>query len=215
MPNLCVFTTGTKLDLLRASCARVMITLAEYKSEPWKGYVSGKLRDGIKFLESNPAPYVMWVDGNDSLILEPEDVILSRLHALGDPVVISGESNCWPDADKGINYSRKYYANQYNPAAVITQGYLYLNAGGFIGPIQDVMTAMHMVVAAATDEDDQRAWTTAFLADLLPNVQVDHGRWLFSSIGDGQSAEVARSCVKHWNGRVPGREDYWRKLCSA
>lgn len=206
MSNLAVFTTGTNLDLLRASCERVMITLHTYESNPWKGYVSGKLRDGIKFLETNPAPYVMWVDGNDSLILQPEDVILSRLHALGDPVVISGEHHCWPDQSRDIDYAKLFQRK------LCSVGYLYLNAGGFIGPIQDVMTAMHVALAAATDEDDQRAWTTAYLEGLLPDVQIDHGRWMFSSVGDGKSAEVAQSCAKHWNGRVPGREGYWRQL---
>src|SRR5437899_2571729 len=104
MSRLCVFTTGTDLDLLKQSCSRVNITLHEYMST-FKGYVSGKLRDGIKFLEGRTEPYIMWVDGNDSLIVKSETAILNRLSSMGNSMLISAEMTCWPDDHKKFDYS--------------------------------------------------------------------------------------------------------------
>lgn len=207
MSNLCVFTTGTNLDLLRESCLRVMITLHTYDCNPWKGYVTGKLREAIKFLEKRPESYMMWVDGNDSLVLQPEEVILARIKSLGDPILIAAERTCWPSADLAARYRKKSGGLQLGP------GPFFINSGGYIGHRDLLLTTMHTVLQHSSDiEDDQLAWTRAYLDDLLPNVQIDHSRLVFSSVGDGPQALTANSCMKHFNGRIPGRDEYWDSL---
>lgn len=202
MSDLCVFTTGTNLDLLRESCLTVNITLYNYPSDPWVGYVTGKLRGGIKFLTTRPEPFVMWLDGNDSLVLKPESEILSLWQIFGGPVIMAAESTCWPDAE---------LEEKYPPAIALQYGMpRFLNAGGFIGPKGLVLTAMHAALRFAGDnEDDQRAWTAAYLAGALPDVQLDYTRTLFACVGDGNSALIAKSATLHWNGKIPGRKEYW------
>ncbi len=201
--DLLVFTTGSNLDLLKESARAVMITVHSYESA-WSDYVEVKLRKGIQFLVSQmwEHPYAMWVDGNDSLILQPEAEILARLHAAGDPVVIAGESNCWPDAHLAASYPHVPYPH-------------YINAGGFIGPIGSVLRAMHVALQYAATGDDQRAWTAAYLDKALPDVQIDHSRRIFSCMGDGPVAESVDTCVRHYNGHVGGREEYWRKRSTS
>lgn len=203
MSNLFVFTTGNDLDTLKASAASVMITVHAYDCK-WSDYVQVKLREGIRFLlkEIRHQEYAMWVDGHDTLIVQPESEILARLHAAGDPMIIAGEANCWPDS----SLSDKY------PAAPSPR---FLNAGGFIGPFGAVLTAMHTALSHAETGDDQRAWTTAYLAGALPTVQIDHARRIFSCIGDGAEAMAADTCVKHFNGKIPGRDDYWKTRSAA
>lgn len=199
MSNLFVFTTGTNLDLLQQSAESVMITVHTYDVPHWKGYVSGKLREGVKFLSSKLLEYefAMWVDGNDSLILKSEDEILSRLQAYGFPLLFSAEHTCWPEETLASNY----------PAAPTPR---FLNAGGYIGPIGYVLTAMHTALQFAEgSEDDQLVWTRAYLAGALMGAQIDHARRIFASVGDGDAALKADSCIKHWNGRVSGREEYY------
>lgn len=204
MSRLMVFTVGSNLDLLLESCSRVMITPAVYDCK-WTDYVTVKLRGALKFLSGqwDIPEFLMWVDGDDSLILKPEEEILARVQSFGGPVIISAESNCWPDADQADKY----------PKAPGHQGPQYINAGGYIGPRNQVMSAMHRVVEMAEGGDDQRAWTKAYLSKQLPQVVIDHSRRLFSSIADGEDALRADSCVKHWNGRTEGREEYWRSIC--
>ncbi len=204
MSNLCVFTTGTNLDLLRESCESVMITLHTYDCNPWKGYVTGKLREGIKFLESRPESYMMWVDGNDSLILRPEEDILARIKVFGDPIVIAAEKTCWPDPSFESEYPLD---NTYSHLP------RFINSGGYIGHRDLLLSTMHRVLQSATDiEDDQLAWTRAYTSKMLPDVQIDYTRFIFSSIGDGEEAVKADSCVKHWNGASPGRMAYWQSV---
>lgn len=204
--NLCVFTTGHSLDLLRESAKSVMITLHEYPSD-WSDYVDVKLRKGIAFLAGRPEQYFLWVDGHDSLILKPEGEILARFKSLGADVLIAAERNCWPDSDLAPFYAKK-------------QGFLsgmprYINAGGIIGQRDHMLTAMHIALANATTGDDQRAWTVAYLADLLPNLQIDHGRRILSCVGDGGEALKADTCVMHFNGKTPGREYYWQSCTTG
>lgn len=200
MPNLCVFTTGTDYSLLRQSAESVMITLQTYDCH-WVGYVTVKLREAVKFLQGVQEEYIMWVDAHDTLILKPEDEILARYHALGSPVVIAAEATCWPDADLSAKY----------PQAPSPR---FLNAGGYIGNRHQLLTVLHTVLQnnPPGNEDDQRAWTSTFLAGMLPDVQIDHARRLFSCVGDGESALAADTCVMHWNGKLPGRQEYWEAM---
>jgi hypothetical protein len=201
MSDLLVFTSGDNTSLLRRSCEAVGIALAEIVA-PWTDYVDIKLRKAIDFLIGRPEPYCMWVDGNDTLVLKSESEILARLHALGDPVMTAAECNCWPDPDKAEVYLDliRYY---------LTDQPLYINAGGFIGPKHNLLTVMHTVLSVAKTGDDQRAWTDAYLAGMIPQMQIDHGRHIFSCAGDGKQALMADTCMMHFNGHVPGREEYW------
>lgn len=63
----------------------------------------------------------------------------------------------------------------------------------------------------ATTGDDQRAWTSAYLAGAVPGLAIDHERKIFHSMGDGDP--VRDSCTVHFNGRVPGREWFWKTIC--
>ncbi len=197
-PDLCIFTANADA-LLLASAACHGLTVHSYSPNPWKGFTSGKLRDGAAFLQAQDCHIAMWTDGGDSLILKPESVILERISALGLPVLISAERNCWPD----IHMSDKYPENPPGSPR-------HLCAGGFIGPKDLVLAAMYTAIREAVDEDDQRAWTAALTAGLLPSVQIDYGRYIFCSEADGDTAG-ADPCVRHWNGKVLGREDFWKK----
>ena len=204
MSNLLVFSTGSNVDLFVKSCQRLGITPELYDAK-WTGYVTVKLREGVKFLTSRlrREQYCMWVDSNDSLVVKPEDEILARLHAVGDSILISAEKNCWPDADLATKYP-KLEIPPHLPH--------FINAGGFIGPISTVLTAMHTAIAYATSEDDQRAWTAAYLAKAIPDLQIDYHRRLFSCVADGEDALKANTCVLHFNGRVGGRNEYYETL---
>ena len=206
MSDLCVFTRGDDLTLLRQSCEHVMITLQTFDCK-WTDYVDVKLRKAIDFINTRPEPFMMWVDGHDSLVLKPEDEILARLSAAGNTVMISGETNCYPDADRAKDYHKKH-----NNHYLITNQPAYICAGCWIGPKHQLLTTLHTVLGCAKDGDDQRAWTTAYLADMLPDVQIDHARRSFASVGDGQTALNSDACIKHWNGRCPGRQDYYNLL---
>jgi hypothetical protein len=198
MSDLLVFTTGAdgKLDLTRESCAAVGITLRTFPA-PWVGYVTTKLRPAIPFLQSRREPFAMWIDGHDSLVLQPEHEIMRRYTARGASILFSAERDCWPDKD---------LANMY-PEAPDPK---YLNAGGFIGLREDLIAAMLNTLAFPNTEDDQRSWVLTYLMGKA-DIKLDHGRRVFASLGDGDASRDCDSCVKHWNGKVPGREEFWNE----
>lgn len=201
--SLCLFTTGAD-ELLRQSCQHHGVTLHEYpEPKPWPGFTTGKLRRGIEFLMSRTEQYAIWIDGGDTLVLKPSEEIEARLAAMGMPVLIAAEKTCWPDAD--VKY----------PDRMMLPGMpRFINAGGYGGLRVDLVGAMHVALSRAEGEDDQRAWTAAYVQGVLPGVQIDHGRRVFCSEGDGDTGG-ADPCFRHWNGKVPGRDEFWSKYEGA
>lgn len=198
--NLFVFTTGKDTSLLRESAKSVNITLHEYPNPPWTSFLDIKLRKGLVYL-SQQLPFrkeelVMWVDGDDSLILKPEHDIVARYMAFGgEHILMSAENSCWPDETLASKFPEVAQPR-------------YLCAGGFIGPKNLVMAAMAQVIMDAKGDNDQLEWTRSYLAKTI-HLQLDHTRRIFANISDGEAALKADSCVKHWNGKLPGRKEYW------
>ena len=138
----------------------------------------------------------MWLDGYDSLILKSEAEILARLDA---PAPISAERNCFPDSERAEEFP------------LIGAGPRYLCAGGYIGNREYLIATMETVLSMAATGDDQRAWTSAYLAGAVSGLAVDRERAIFCSEGDGDTKE-ADPCSRHWNGRIPGRDEFWKTL---
>jgi len=137
---------------------------------------------------------MMWLDGNDSIVVRHALEIAKRWKEFGGGIVISAEARCWPDAE---------LAEKYPPAKAPR----FLNAGGFIGKAADLLKAMREVEKLA-DWDDQLAWTQWYLQD-PKRLTIDHDRRIFSCVGDGPEALNADTCVLHWNGKAAGREAFW------
>lgn len=189
--DLLVFTANPD-DLLLQSARRVGIEIAAYTPNPWGDFVNGKTRRGAEFLRTRTEPFAMWTDGYDSLILKPEADILSILTA---PVLISAERNCFPDSHR---------AEEFPDTGSLPR---FLCAGCYIGRREELIAALEVVLSLATTGDDQRAWTSAYLAGAVPGLKIDHERRIFHSMGDGDP--VGDSCVIHFNGRVPGLREFW------
>ncbi len=200
--DLCIFTANADA-LLYASAARVNISICSYHCNPWPGYVTGKLKRGIEFLNTRTEQYAMWIDGMDTLLLKSEVAIIDELWRCRTPVM-AAENNCWPDS-----YAARFYPSPSGP---------YINAGCFAGRRTRLLEAMHTALQCAIpgDEDDQRAWTTAYIRHYnsdYPELAIDSDRRIFQCMGDG--GDVRDTCVAHWNGRTPGREEYWKGLQAA
>ena len=195
MSGLLVFSANPDALLLESG-RRVGIEIASYPAEPWRDFVHGKTRLGSEFLRARAEPFAMWLDGYDSLILKSEAEILARLSA---PVLISAERNCFPDPER---------AAEFPDTGTLPR---FPCAGGYIGRREELIAAMEIVLSMATTGDDQRAWTAAYLAGAVPGLAIDHERRIFHSMGDGEP--VGDSCTVHFNGRIPGRDEWWRAYC--
>lgn len=213
MSDLCVFSVGEDLSLLEESCRRVMITLQRYHYAKFEGLAHAKIDLAIDFLQSRPEKLCMFLDGHDTLLLEGEDEIFARFNAYSAEVMIATESTCWPDEEYSPLYDK--HLQLHSMSAVIRNK--YINSGGWIGERGALLTTLHQVRAynkevLLNQQDDQRAWTRAYLAGMLPHLTLDYGRRFFTSLGDGIKPEFTVSASLHWNGRTPGREEYWNTL---
>lgn len=198
MSRLIVFSTG-ETALLAESCARFTVPFFDYRAG-WQGFVETKTRAGLKAVEKLSAEFVMWTDGNDSLVLACEDRIVRGFEESGAKVLIAAERNCYPDADIAHRYPE------------VPDGLpRFINAGGYMGRRSDLMQMMRVVLDNAVTGDDQREWTKVYLAGLVPGLKLDHERRVFACIADGQDAIKCDAPIKHWNGRVEGRKEYWEQ----
>lgn len=201
--KLCIFTSEYEgntpsLALLRESCARVGVTLHTYGQGPWPGWLAGKTRDGIAFLESVAGDFThaMWVDGFDSLVLAPPQIIERTYEGLTDRVIVASELNCWPLSELSEQFP-------------VREGKRFVNAGGYMGPIPLLIQEMQKVIGCCgPHENDQYGWSLRYL-EAWPRIQLDTKSLLWRSMSDPDDG--GPSCVRHWNGQVPGREEFWRK----
>lgn len=199
--ELFVFTNNGD-ELLIKSGERNSIEICNRVSSFGEDYVSTKLRRGMETLKTHgiELPYAMWVDGLDTLILYNADAIIRRLHSAlttGHTMLIAAERNCWPDQERAVEYPLALDSKQ-----------AYINSGCFAGETFAMLRAMEIVAERATDENDQRAWTAAFLAGQLPFVQVDADRRLCVCQSDGRDYDTSPPVI-HWNGRTPGRAEFF------
>ncbi len=206
--NLTVFTAAydgqhTQLDLLRESCTLLGVELHRYGSGGYPGWKQAKVDDGIKFLDALPGTVdlAMWVDGFDSLLLHGTQEIVARYNALpGGPkkVVVATEHACWPDSHR---------AEEFIP---VVSGNRFPNAGGYIGPPALLAETLSIVRSYTPGENDQSGWIGAILSGDVPWVVMDRTSRLYQSMNSPKPKEPA--CVLHWNGKVPGREEFWKSV---
>lgn len=215
MSDLTIFSTGFNTKLLQESAHHFSVPLLTFPNR-WTDWVGVKLELPLRYLSDmvniRPSDILMWLDGDDTLVCANSKEILDRHRALGSPFLMAAEINCWPDED----LKEKYPRNCCTPDANFPR---YINAGGFIGTTTEVLSAMHLCSRMAKElntRNDQLAWHHLFIqqsggvGDL--QIGIDYGRRIFASIGDGVRALMADSCTKHWNGKTPGREEYWDVL---
>ena len=188
----------SKLALLRESLEWNGFRPEQLHVIPWeKDYVTTKVRRVIQWLEQTNCEYVMWIDGHDSLVLKQQEDIISMFSS--DATNVAVERSCWPTPGLADCY----------PVEMVRNAPRFINAGGYGGDAVEVICTLRKVLLHATTGDDQLAWTKAFLHK-AESITLDYERYLFCSEGDGDTAS-ADPCVRHWNGRVPGREEFWEK----
>ena len=158
--------------------------------------------------------HVMWLDGNDSLLLGDSTEILRKFKGIGFPIVISGEKNCYPNVGWKLAY----------PSDTEPYPWRYVNSGGWIAERAFAEGLLPVLQRLATF-CDQTCWTMAYLLQLAPivvDLQCEIFQTMFMSVTDVvQMTHSGRlyntltgtlPTVGHWNGRIPGRDMVWERL---
>ncbi|KAL3318484.1 Procollagen-lysine,2-oxoglutarate 5-dioxygenase 2 [Cichlidogyrus casuarinus] len=139
--------------------------------ETWKG---GDLENGtgggqkIRILKNTLRPFaandsliVLYTDAYDVVFNDDEDNILKKYKALGFKVLFGAEDFCWPDKNKADLYPE-----------VSSNEKRFLNSGGFMGPVNDIVRILDQKDLLDTD-DDQRYYTDIYLdKDLRKNLDI-------------------------------------------
>jgi hypothetical protein len=103
---------------------------------------------------------VLYTDAYDILLNDSITTIEERFLAMNVPILFGAERGCWPDALRC--YSYKTLGNDFP----------YLNAGAFMGYAKDLKN-MLLGHRYCEDEDDQRFWTSMFLAGAPIHLDMD------------------------------------------
>ena len=125
---------------------------------------------------------VLFTDGYDTILIEGEEEILKRYKLISPElgIVISTEKYCSPD---------KSLANLYPLAN--TQ-YRFLNSGGIIGRVADILELLERVSALNSENENiisnqykwsnQYLWTQVYLKEKSLNIRLDVNCELFQTI---------------------------------
>lgn len=215
MSDLCVFTCNYDIPfvdsvLLQRSAETLGMELHAYGSGNFPGFGIGKVRDAITFLQARDERYCLYTDCSDAFIARAD--IMDAYDRVGAPdILLSGETNCYPDADRAGEY----------PAS--DSPWKYINAGGWMGERSRVLEALEEIWDFTEDKTcDQRMWTRWFLGfhEAQSRAKIDTVCHVFQTgFSEGQISDKGVNlvtgnspCVFHFNGRVPGRREWYYKL---
>ncbi len=110
-------------NLLRLSCAlnNLELVVLVYNND----FNSNRIKDELLedyLSETDDDEIILFTDGNDAILIAPEDEILSKFRQIDKDLIFSAEMTCWPDV---------MLAQQHPDLS--SSPYKYLNSGGFIG----------------------------------------------------------------------------------
>ncbi len=144
-------TDETSWRLLRESCARNNIPVSRYgKGVNWPGWAEGKIGELANHLATLDADVVLVTDAYDTFVTPSIANVVEEFKYFDTPIMISGEKNCYPNAE---------LASVYPLWCSVCP---YVNSGGFIGGRRAIMKALRRI-ARTTPDDDQEGWTRYYL----------------------------------------------------
>ncbi len=210
----------TDISLLRRSADRVGINLLTWgDGRSWPSYGMGKIEHARDFLKSRPEELVLYTDGTDSFICASAPTIIQGWERAGSPgILLQAEKNCYPEGN---------WASEY-PVPASGSPWRYICAGGWMGRRTDLIQAFDEIMLrdlwrSGLGGCDQRDWTDWWLrADGAQQLaRLDTECQVFqSAFGTDELDETGRNTltgtwpsVFHFNGRTPGREELYARLC--
>ena len=212
----CFYDDESPIEMLKASCERQDIKLHPYgMGIRWINNWTCKVPRLLEYLDTVKEPFVLLVDGADTLMLRSEQDIMS----LADEkyVLIASEKDPYPKALKSLNF----------PSTWNKLGYDYPNSGCILGPtskLQDCLEDILQHVGELVDgNSDQEGWSRAYLR--RDDIELDYYCDLCQTMSGEAYLDVSElfgrmfnnetetfPCVGHWNGRTKGRDKWYELL---
>ena len=163
----------------------------------WRGFGT-KLNKTNEYLHANPdVKEFIFLDGYDTFVLGTPEQIMP--HFTNVNTLISGEVNCWPDADRYTLIDEVYEANAKYKFRFPNSGSYYMRAAFFKNLMGQ--TSVH------DDMDDQRIMTDWVLSN---NMNIDVRRNVFQTLcgilptdlDNGITDLGAQPLIIHGNGKA-------------
>ncbi len=174
----------------------------------WRDFVDVKIGGALSVLPDLDSDIVMFSDSDCLLLRSPLDVldIFSSMHS---PIVISAEKVCYP-----LSLEDRF--------PVVDTMYRFPNSGGIIGYKDELLAAYQWLNSHYEEEkNDQGRWQLAYGS--IP-MRIDHRCEIFQTMSDDSRRHLdwdgrllrnihtdSYPCHVHFNGRMGGIEDYYRR----
>lgn len=210
---------GTKpLELLMRSCEENGIALHAYGiGKRWITNWECKLDGFLEHLKTVQEPYVLQLDGCDTLVMAQDFEILGAV-VNKKRVTISAEKGLYPLSLKELEWPETL------------EGYRYVNSGCIIGPVEEMRECVKDILAhkdEIVDKNcDQEGWgrlynrggceldSQCFLCQNMS--QAAHFDVKPKGVGDKlyMFNHVTRTFprIAHWSGRMGGRKEWYERL---
>lgn len=143
---------------LKATCALQGLDLVAIVCPPSK-FVNNRVKDDLLkryLIELDDEEIIMFSDGYDTLMLAGEKEILKKFYKTNCDLLVSAESNCFPE---------KSLADKY---PLCDTAYRYLNCGGFIGKVKAIKEFLFKDLPDPGERytwSNQYIWTQKYLQD--------------------------------------------------
>jgi hypothetical protein len=200
--ELAVVTVATKPDayfnVLLQSCQRYGVKpVVLGMGSLWRGWCTKLNLVYHHVTQASSSPYVLYVDGYDSVFQAGLPEIWKSYRGFNAPIVVSACTGCWPDAS---------IANQFPQSPT---GVRFLNAGGFMGETRALVRALKIMGCPFVNEnqDDQYLMARYFLTH-QQEMRLDYHSEIFQTlnfrtVGPVNYRSVERVYVNHSSGKKP------------
>lgn len=190
------------------------------EGQKWRGFVDAKIFKLYELLVKYVRPkgmftHVCLLDA-DSYVLSCEEEINAKYLDMckDDEILISTEPHPYPLGYLGPKFTEP------------TKGYRYINSGGYIGPIDEVISTLRFIMEVANTEStesgdpwcDQALWSHCYVY-YLGNLILDHCGVVFQTFSNINLNECKLfngrlinhnnylPCVLHFNGKSKGLKE--------
>lgn len=119
----------------------------------------------------NPEQLILVSDSYDVIMTANSKEIIKKFNEFNKPIVFASEPNCWPD---------KSLANKYPN---VNSDNKYLNSGGFIGKVKDILKILPETFESHSD--DQLYYTKQFLNTSL--IELDYKCKIFQCLNKAEN----------------------------
>ena len=179
----CMYPDTSRIHYLQESCDKQGIFLLPHgigaTFAGWANALISQTLPAMMELKREGYTHVLYTDGSDSIIITPQDEIISKYQHLGEPsCLMSSDCECFPPLN----------GESFPPTET---RWRYVNGGGYIAEIGFFISVMTKLAQKYSTDGNHQSWIVQEWP--IPGFRLDSNCEIFQPMDDSVEFEVIRN----------------------